>query len=85
MILLRNCRLISELTEGYDQPVGDIVIDDEKILKIAEPGEIKEFDGEVIDVHGDTALPELFVIFLERVILSIVLGGIFATVLFHFL
>ena len=34
MILLKNCRLIPELTEGYDKQQADVVIDDEKILKI---------------------------------------------------
>ena len=38
MILLKNCRLIPELTEGYDKQKADVVIDEEKILSITEPG-----------------------------------------------
>ena len=60
MILLRNCRLIPALTEGYDKCSADVVIDEEKILKITEPGEIKDFDGKVIDVQGNTLLPGFF-------------------------
>lgn len=60
MILLKNCRLIPELTEGYDKQQADVVIDDEKILRITEPGEIKDFDGSIIDVAGSTLLPGFF-------------------------
>ena len=54
MILLKNCRLIPELTEGYDKQKADVVIDEEKILRITEPGEIKNFNGRIIDVAGNT-------------------------------
>ena len=60
MILLKNCRLIPELTEGYDKQQADVVIDDEKILRITEPGEIKDFDGRIIDVAASTLLPGFF-------------------------
>lgn len=60
MILLKNCRLIPELTEGYDKCSADVIIDDEKILKITEPGEIENFDGMIIDIQGNTLLPGFF-------------------------
>ena len=60
MILLKNCRLIPELTEGYDKQKADVVIDEEKILSITEPGEIKNFNGRIIDVAGNTLLPGFF-------------------------
>ena len=37
MILLKNCRLIPELTEDYDKQKADVVIDEPKILSITEP------------------------------------------------
>ena len=60
MILLKNCRLIPELTEGYDGDRADVVIDDRTILSITAPGEISEFSGQVIDVEGNTLLPGFF-------------------------
>lgn len=60
MILLKNCRLIPELTEGYGKSIGDVVIDDEKILEIAEPGQIQNFMGKVFDLSGCTLLPGFF-------------------------
>lgn len=60
MILLKNCRLIEELTEGYSKSLGDIVIDNDKIVAIEEPGTIESFDGRVIDVEGATVLPGFF-------------------------
>lgn len=60
MILLKNCRLIPELTEGYDGTMADVAIDEEKILDITEPGKITDFQGRVIDVEGSTLLPGFF-------------------------
>ena len=37
MIMLKNCRLIPELTEGFDLAKADVIIDEEKIRKLAEP------------------------------------------------
>lgn len=59
-ILLKNCRLIPELTEGYEKTLADVLIDDEKILDITEPGKIIDFPGKVIDVEGNTLLPGFF-------------------------
>lgn len=61
MILLKNCRLIPELTEGYDGQLADVLIDDEKIRKIAAPGTIaSESETRVIDIEGNTLLPGFF-------------------------
>ncbi len=60
MILLKNCRLIPELTEGFDGTMADIIIDGEKIIDVCEPGGVKDFDGRVIDVCGSTVLPGFF-------------------------
>lgn len=61
MILLKNCRLIPELTEGYDGELADVLIDEQKILRIAEPGAIEESAGtRVIDIEGSTLLPGFF-------------------------
>ncbi len=58
MILLKNCRLIPELTEGYEGLVADVLIDAKKIRQIAEPGTIEaEADVQVIDIEGNTLLP----------------------------
>ena len=52
MILLKNCRLIPELTEGYEGLVADVLIDAKKIRQIAEPGTIEaEADVQVIDIE----------------------------------
>ena len=61
MILLKNCRLIPELTEGYEGLVADVLIDAKKIRQIAEPGTIEaEADVQVIDIEGNTLLPGFF-------------------------
>ena len=38
MITLKNCRLIPELTEGYENTIADIVLDGKWIKSIREPG-----------------------------------------------
>ena len=40
MILLKNCRLIPELVEGFSGDRADIVFDDQSILNIAPAGEL---------------------------------------------
>lgn len=48
MLVLRNARIIPELTEGYDSDRADIVIDNEIIQEIKAP---KTADaGEVLDM-----------------------------------
>lgn len=60
MILLKNCRLIPELVEGFSENRADIVIDDTSILNIAPAGKIHSFNGQIIDVMGSTVLPGFF-------------------------
>lgn len=60
MILLKNCRLIPELTEGFAGRMADILIDEKNIIDICEPGKITDFDGRVIDIEGNTVLPGFF-------------------------
>lgn len=62
MIVIRNCRLVKALTEGYDEPFGDVYIEKSKITAIEMPGsnrfcnkELKEVDGK-----GKTLIPGLF-------------------------
>lgn len=38
MLVLKNCRLIPALTEGYDLPAADIVLDGELIADIRPAG-----------------------------------------------
>ncbi len=60
MILIKNCRLIPELVEGYEGACADVVFDEETILRIAEPGSVTDFEGQVIDGTGCTLLPGFF-------------------------
>lgn len=57
MITLKNCRLIPELTEGYENTIADIVLDGKWIKSIREPGYASE--GEVIDLEGKTHFARL--------------------------
>jgi imidazolonepropionase-like amidohydrolase len=57
---LKNCRLIPELTEGYDGNYADVMIDDNVIVKITKPGEEADFSGEEFDLSGMTLLPGFF-------------------------
>ena len=57
MLVLRNARIIPELTEGYDSDRADIVIDNEIIQEIKAP---KTADaGEVLDMNDMTVIPGL--------------------------
>ena len=64
MILLKNCRLIPELTEGFGGTMADVVTDGDKIVEIAAPGEVKAFAGgpedREFDLDGCTLLPAFF-------------------------
>ena len=60
MILLQHCRLIPELTEGFDGTMADLIIDEEKIIDICEPGSVRDFDGRIIDAEGNTVMPAFF-------------------------
>lgn len=57
-LILKNCRLIPELTEGYEQPMGHVVLEGSTIHSIlpitdAALPEAKE----IIDLEGKTLLP----------------------------
>lgn len=57
MIVLRNARVVNELTPGYEDTYADIVIDGEKIVDILPPKTAK--GGEVMDMTGNTVIPGL--------------------------
>lgn len=57
MIVLKNARLIPELTEGFDERYGDIIIDD-GIIKEIKPANTAESEN-VIDMTGKTVIPGL--------------------------
>ncbi len=61
MILFKNCRLIPELTEGFEGTMADILVDDDVITEIEQPGNIIcSEDVKVVDCEGDTVLPGFF-------------------------
>lgn len=61
MTLLKNCRVIPELTEGYDGQFADILIDGKFIAGICALGTADAAaDDECIDMEGKTVLPGLF-------------------------
>ena len=60
MILLKNCRLIGELTEGFDGEYADIFIEEGIIKEIRKPGRGTPFSCEVADLKSATLLPGLF-------------------------
>ena len=60
MIVIKNCRLISELTEGYEGEKADIIIDGKYIKEILPAGSANCESAEVIDAEGMTLLPGFF-------------------------
>ena len=59
MITLKNCRLIPELTEGYDDVMADILLDGKVIREINAPGTGTKGET-VMDLEGKTVMPGLF-------------------------
>lgn len=58
-MILKNCRLIPELCEGFEQETADIRLDGKKIAEILPAG--GDYVGEeVLDLAGATVLPGLF-------------------------
>ncbi len=58
MLVIKNARLIKELTEGYDGATGDVVIKEDKIVKILSAGTAEVEEGaKVIDAKGKTVMP----------------------------
>lgn len=60
MIVLRNCRLVSALTEGYEEKLGDIIIEGKEIKDIRPVSTEYGPDAEVMDMAGATVLPGFF-------------------------
>lgn len=60
MFVLKNCRLIPELTEGFDGNLADIVIDGKYIKEILPAGVQEIPNAESMDVGGKTVLPGFF-------------------------
>lgn len=61
MILLKNCRIVRELTEGFDDERADVAINDKYIVDIKSPGYISSLDyDDVFDLEGKTLIPGLF-------------------------
>lgn len=59
MLVLKNCKLVGELTEGTELTMADIIVEDKKISGIV-PCNCEVPDGaEVLDVKGATVLPGL--------------------------
>lgn len=59
MILLKNCRLIPELTEGTELTIADVAIEGEYIKAIEPAGSFSEEADTVIDLRGKTLMPGL--------------------------
>jgi imidazolonepropionase-like amidohydrolase len=60
MLILKNCRLVPELTEGFGGQAADIAIDGKTIKEIAPAGKLNAPDAEVLDIKGKTVLPGFF-------------------------
>ena len=61
MLILKNCRLIPELTEGFEGSAADLVIDGEIIEGTYPPGKAPAVENcEVLDVKDMTVLPGFF-------------------------
>lgn len=59
MIVLRNCHLIPELTEGYSGEEADVVIDDGVITSIEPCGVLADHTAEY-DLKGKTLMPGMY-------------------------
>lgn len=59
MLVLKNARLIPELTEGYGERFGDVVVDGGIIADIRPANSVSASEEEVIDLCGKTLMPGL--------------------------
>ena len=59
MIVIKNCRLVKELTEGFDEQYADVCIEGERITAIKPVGHSVDPQAEVIDAEGKTLIPGL--------------------------
>lgn len=60
MTILRNCRLVPYLTEGFESPMADIVIDGKYIREISPCEKYDNSYADTIDIGGKTVLPGFF-------------------------
>jgi Imidazolonepropionase and related amidohydrolases len=60
MLVLKNCRLVRALTEGYDEQYGDVLIAGKYIVDIKPSGYEFGGDCEEIDLEKKTLIPGLF-------------------------
>ena len=62
MKVIKNCRLVSALTEGFSEEYGDVYVEDGRIRAVVPAGSegIKTDADEVIDAEGKTLIPGLF-------------------------
>lgn len=60
MLLLKNCRVLPELTEGYSGTSCDVLLDGEKIKGIYACGECAEAAEDTLELNGKYLLPGFF-------------------------
>ncbi len=60
MMILRNCRLVPALTEGFNETMGDMVLEGKEIKEILPVGMLQTEGAEELDVDGATVLPGFF-------------------------
>lgn len=60
MLLLKNCNILPELTEGYSGASCDVLLEGERIKGIYACGECMEEAEESIDLNGKYLLPGFF-------------------------
>ena len=62
-LLLKNCRLIPALSDGYNKTYADVKVEDGKIVQVGTCGlDTLEMNATVINCKGKTLLPGLFLI-----------------------
>ena len=59
MLILKNCKFVPFLTEGTDLAEGDVLVNGDKIEKIAPLGTDFGVDAKVMDLAGKTLMPGL--------------------------
>ena len=60
-LLLKNCRLIPALSDGYNKTYADVKVEDGKIVQVGTCGlDTLEMNATVINCKGKTLLPGLF-------------------------
>ena len=59
MLVLKNARLIPELTENFDEKYADVVINGELIQEIKPANSVSIPEAQVIDLEGKTLMPGL--------------------------